>query len=123
MKMKKTVVGEAIEILASDDFNAIPFTITETALVKAGTPMTLAGKKATFTAGTGGAAGTTTANGILLYDVEPAVNPVGALLVRGIVDKTKVEANSGVTYDETALKAAVPGIVLRSNIGVNTATD
>lgn len=118
--MKKTVAGGTVEILAADDFNAIPFTVTETALVKAGTPMTLAGKKATFTPGASGATGTTTANGILLYDVDPANNPVGSLLVRGIVDQTKAEANSGVTYDAAALKAAVPGIVLRSNIGVNT---
>lgn len=112
MKIKKTVAGGTVEILAADDFNAIPFTVTETALVKAGTPMTLAGKKATDMSA---------ANGILLWDVDPANNPVGSLLVRGIVDQAKAETNSGVTYDAAALKTAVPGIVLRNNIGVNTA--
>lgn len=122
MKFKQTTVGGTVEILAADDFDAIPFTVTETTAVKAGTPMTLAGKKATFTAGASGAAGTTTAEGILLYDVDPANNPNGALVVRGIIDQKKAEANSGVTYDAKALKAAVPGITLRDNIGV-TAED
>lgn len=121
MKFTSTTVGGTVEILAADDFTATPFTVTETTAVKAGTPMTLAGKKATFTAGTGGATGTTTANGILLYDVDPASNPNGALLVRGIVDKKKAQSNSGVTYDAAALKVAVPGIILRDNIGVTAA--
>lgn len=121
MKFKKTTSGDSFEILAADDFTAIPFTVTETTAVKAGTPMTLAGKKATFTAGTGGAAGTTTANGILLYDVDPTENPNAALVVQGVIDQKKAETNSGVTYDAAALKAAVPGIVLRNNIGVNAA--
>lgn len=122
MKFKTTQVGGTFEILAADDFDAIPFTVTETTAVKAGTPMTLAGKKAAFTAGTGNTAGTTTANGILLYDVDPAENPNAALVVRGIIDQKKAERHSGVDYDAAALKAAVPGIVLRSNIGV-TADD
>lgn len=122
MKFKTTKSGDGIEILAAYDFTAIPFTVTETTAVKAGTPMTLAGKKATFTAGTNGAAGTTTANGILLYDVDPTENPNAALVVQGVIDQKKAETNSGVTYDAAALKAAVPGIVLRNNIGV-TASD
>lgn len=122
MKFTSTTVGGTVEILAADDFTAIPFTVTETTAVKAGTPMTLAGKKATFTAGTSGATGTTTANGILLYDVDPARNPNGALLVKGVIDQKKAEKNSGVTYDAAALKVAVPGIILRDNIGV-TADD
>lgn len=122
MKFKTTQVGGTVEILAADDFDAIPFTVTETTAVKAGTPMTLAGKKAVFTAGTNGADGTTTANGVLLYDADPAENPNAALLVRGIIDQKKAEKHSGVTYDAAALKAAVPGIILRNDIGV-TATD
>lgn len=121
MKFKTTKSGDGIEILAADDFTAIPFTVTETTAVKAGTPMTLAGKKATFAAGTNGATGTTTANGILLYDVDPTENPNAALVVQGVIDQKKAETNSGVTYDAAALKAAVPGIVLRNNIGVNAA--
>lgn len=122
MKFKTTQVGGTYEILAAPDFDAIPFTVTETTAVKAGTPMTLKGKKATFTPGASGAAGTTTADGVLLYDVDPAENPNAALVVRGIIDQKKAELHSGVTYDAAALKAAVPGIILRDNIGV-TADD
>lgn len=122
MKVKGTSVGGTVEILASKDFTAIPFTVTETSAVKAGQPMTLAGKKATYTAGTSGAAGTTNANGILLYDVDPTENPNGALLVQGVIDGKKAAANSGAIIDAAALKAAVPSIVVRENIGV-TAED
>ena len=111
MKFKTTSVGGTVEILAADDFDAIPFTVTETAAVKAGTPMTLAGKKAAAA----------TAAGILLYDVDPAENPNAALVVRGVIDQRKAEKHAGVTYDAAALKTAVPGIVLRNNIGVNAA--
>ena len=111
MKFKTTSVGGTVEILAADDFDAIPFTVTENAAVKAGTPMTIQGKKATAA----------TANGILLYDVDPAGNPNAALVVRGIIDQKEAEAHAGATYDAAALKTAVPGIVLRDNIGVNAA--
>ncbi len=111
MKFKATEVGGTVEILASDDYDAIPFTVTEANAVKAGTPMTLQGKKTA----------SATANGILLYDVDPAENPSAALVVRGIIDQKKAEKHSGVTYDAAALKTAVPGIVLRDNIGVNAA--
>ena len=111
MKFKATEVGGTVEILASDDYDAIPFTVTEANAVKAGTPMTLQGKKTA----------SATANGILLYDVDPAENPSAALVVRGIIDQKKAEAHSGATYDAAALKTAVPGIVLRDNIGVNAA--
>ena len=43
MKFKTTSVGGTVEILAADDFDAIPFTVTENAAVKAGTPMTIQG--------------------------------------------------------------------------------
>lgn len=42
---RNTVNGINDTILASNDYTAIPFTVTETAAVKAGYPMTLAGKK------------------------------------------------------------------------------
>lgn len=122
MKMKSTSVTGTVEILASKDFTAIPFTVTETTAVKAGQPMTLDGKKATYTARTGGAAGTTNANGILLYDVDPTENPNAALVVQGVIDGKKAASHSGATIDAAALKAAVPGIVVRENIGV-TADD
>lgn len=111
MKFKTTQVGGTVEILAADDFDAIPFTVTEESPVKAGTPMTIQGKKTESAA----------ANGILLYDVDPAENPNAALVVRGTIDQKNAEAHSGVTYDAAALKTAVPGIILRDNIGVTAA--
>ena len=99
MKFSKTSVGGTVEILAADDFVAIPIKVDETSTVKAGTPMTSAGKKI-----------------MLLYDVDPTENPNGALLVQGVVDKAKAQEHSGVTLDTTF---AVPGIILRDNIGVN----
>ena len=60
---RNTVNGINDTILASNDYTAIPFTVTEAAAVKAGHPMTLAGKKATVTGDTG--AKTINADGIL----------------------------------------------------------
>lgn len=110
MKMTKTSVTGTVEILAADEFTAIPITVDETSAVKAGTPMTSAGKKIAATS-------FATAAGMLLYDVDPTVNPNGALLVQGVVDKKKAQTHSGVTLDSTF---AVSGIILRDNIGVNS---
>ena len=116
---RNTVNGINDTILASNDYTAIPFTVTETAAVKAGYPMTLAGKKA-VAAETGSK--TINADGILLYDVDPAENPNAALLIRGVIDTKKAAASSGFTFDADAIKAlktAVPGIFCRDNISVN----
>lgn len=118
MKVKSTAYGATVEILAANDFTALPFTVTETGPVKAGQPMTLAGKKATYTAGTDSKAASTNADGILLYDVDPAQNPNAALVVQGVIDGTKAATHSGATIDPAALKVAVPGIVVRENTGV-----
>lgn len=109
MKYAKNSIAGTVEILAADDFVAIPIKVDETGVVKAGTPMTEAGKKVTATS-------FATAVGMLLYDVDPTENPNGALLVQGVVDQKKAQTHSGVTLDETF---AVPGIILRDNIGVN----
>lgn len=117
---RNTVNGINDTILASNDYDAIPFTVTETGAVKAGYPMTLAGKKATTTGASDAA--TSDAAGILLYDVDPTENPNGALLVRGIVDQKKAAASSGFGYaadDLTGLKKAIPTVIFRNNIGVN----
>lgn len=110
-----TTVAGNVEILASKDFQAIPIKVATpsgegvtTTIVKAGTPLTAAGASTT---GSG-------AVGILLYDVDTAVNPNGAAVVQGIINSTKAQANSGVTY-AAALATALPGIVFRTNIGVN----
>ena len=117
---RNTVNGINDTILASNDYTAIPFTVTETAAVKAGYPMTLAGKKAAVAGDSGSK--TINAEGILLYDVDPAENPNAALLIRGVIDTKKAAASSGFTYDSeaiTALKTAIPGIFCRDNISVN----
>lgn len=111
MIFDSTVIAGTVEILASKDFQAIPVKVAAPAsgtVVKAGTPVTAAG------------ASTTGANavGILLYDVDTARNPNGAAVVQGIIDATKAQAHSGVTY-AAALASALPGVVLRTNIGVN----
>jgi len=115
MVMDVTTVAGTVEILASKDFQAIPIKVATpsgegvtTTVVKAGTPLTAAGASTT---GSGAA-------GILLYDVDTAINPNGAAVVQGIIDSTKAQAHSGVTY-AAALASALPGIVLRTNIGVN----
>lgn len=114
MKFTETNVGGSIEILASKDFQAIPVKVAAPqsgTVVKAGTPLTADG------------ASTTGANaiGVLLYDVDTAENPNGAAVVQGIINATKAQSHSGVTY-ASALYAALPGVVFRTNIGVQGAT-
>jgi len=104
----ETNVAGSVEILAANDFKAIPIKVSGNAVVKAGTPLTSAGASTT---GTG-------AVGILLYDVDPSKNPNGAAVTEGYIDATKAQAHSGVTYAE-ALYAALPAITFRTNIGVN----
>ena len=112
MQMRTTVIGGGIEILASKDYQAIPIKVAtpgEGTVVKAGSPLTYQG------------AVTTAANatGILLYDVDTAVNPNGALVVQGIIDSKKAQDHSGVEYDSalmTALNAAGCSIIMRDNI-------
>lgn len=110
MNLKKTAVGTGVEILAADDFMAIPAAIAGSDVVKAGMPIDAAGAAAP--AGTG-------AVGILLYDVDPAVNPNCALVTHGYVDWTKCMAHSGATADADTMAGILPGIVFRTNIGVN----
>ena len=114
MKFETNAIGGSVEILASKDFQAIPVKVAAPqsgTVVKAGTPLTAAGASTT---GSG-------AIGVLLYDVDTAENPNGAAVVQGIIDATKAQAHSGVTY-ASALYAALPGVVFRTNIGVNGAT-
>lgn len=109
----KNVAG-GVEILASKDFQAIPIKVATPGsgtVVKAGTPLTSAGASTT---GSG-------AVGVLLYDVDTAENPNGAAVVQGIIDATKAQAHSGVTYVD-ALYSALPGVIFRTNIGPNGVT-
>ena len=115
MKFAETNYAGTIEILASNDFQAVPVKVATPigggTVVKAGTPLTDEGASTT---GSG-------AIGVLLYDVDTAANPNGAAVVQGIIDATKAQAHSGVSY-VSALYSALPGIVFRTNIGAQGAT-
>lgn len=113
MKFSKKTIDGTITILASNDYEAIPFAVTETSPVKAGMPMKLDGTS--VAAGTG-------ADGILLYDVDPDANPNAALLVDGIVDWEKCQDHSGATATAATMKAALPNIIFRENTGVTKTT-
>ena len=111
MRFTTTNITGTYEILAADDFTAVPIKVAGNNVVKAGSPLTAAG-----------AVDATGANaaGILLYDVNPAANPNGALVVKGVIDLVKCKAVSGLSGITAAdLQTAVPGIVCRENIGVN----
>lgn len=110
MNFSKTTYGGSVEILASKDFDAIPITVAvpgSGTVVKAGTPLTASGESTTGS----------NAVGILLYDVDTAKNPNAAAVVRGIIDSKKAQAHSGVEYNASNLKSALPGVVLRGDIG------
>lgn len=114
MKFTTTEIGGSVEILASKDYQSVPIKVAAPGsgtIVKAGTPLTSTGESTT---GSG-------AVGILLYDVEPASNPNAAIVVQGIIDATKAQAHCGLTY-VSALYEALPGVIFRTNIGVNGAT-
>ena len=115
MKFKTTVIGAGAEILASKDYQSVPIKVADPSgvpgLVKAGTPLTSEGAATT---GSG-------AVGILLYDVDTSANPNGAIVVQGIIDAAKAQAHCGLTY-VSALYAALPGVVFRTNIGTQGET-
>ena len=98
MKFKKTDVAGAVEILASNDFTAIPFTTTTAK--KAGEKLTVGSRV-----------------GVVLYDVDPDENPNGSLLVAGVIDAVKAKAHSGT--DLVAESDLPDTIILRTNTGVN----
>lgn len=113
MKFTTQTYTTGVDFLVTNDFSAVPVCVSGTALVKAGTPLKMDGSSGTAI-GTNNAKGT--AEGILLHDVDPTVNPNGALLVKGIVDGVRAKAHSGV--DISAINTTVPGIVVRTNVGV-----
>ena len=112
MKMKCTPVGRRSEILASDVYQAVPVVVAGGTPVKAGMPVKNDGTA--VPAGTGAA-------GILLYDVDPAVNPNAAMVVQGVVDWTRCKEN-GAQATAAAMSAILPGIVFRENVGVTKAS-
>ena len=109
MKFSSKSTGGTVEILASKDYQAVPIKVAvpgEGTVVKAGTPLTAAGVSTTGSS----------AAGILLYDVDTAVNPNGAMVVIGIIDAVKAQAHSGVSYNTSDLKSALPAVILRDNV-------
>lgn len=107
MKYTKTASGGGVEILAADWHVSLPKNIVGSGVVKAGTPIT----------SDGGAGTAATAVGVLLYDVNVDANPNGAIVVKGVIDAVKAKEHSGI--DLTGIEDSVPGIVLRTNTGVN----
>ncbi len=112
MNVTTRQAGGNVEILATNNPQTIPATIAGTEIVKAGMPITDAGAAAP--AGTG-------AVGILLYDVDPKINPNAALVVGGIVDWQKCKEHSGATAEASAMKGILPAITFRENIGTTAA--
>lgn len=111
----KSVAGTT-EILASNDYQAVPLALTETSKVLAGMPISQDGKAAP--------AGTN-AIGILLYDVDPNRNPNAAIVVDGIVDWGKCKAhNTEITATAGDIAKILPNITFREdgNTYVSTAT-
>lgn len=117
MIFSETAYTGTIEFLAADEFVAIPAHITESTAVKAGSLIDEDGKIAEANASSGLYEDIA---GILLYDVDPAVNPNCALLVQGVVDLTKMNTHASTEYTAGDITAVLPGIVCRTNIGVNT---
>ena len=109
-----SVGGPSVTILASNDYQAVPMTITGQEVVKAGMPITQAGAKAEDG---------TNAIGILLYDVNPKENPNGAVVVDGIIDWAKCKASVGGSLSASAetMSKALPNIVFRDDIPKATA--
>ena len=110
MRFTKGAVNGTVEILAADDFMAIPAKISGSDVVKAGMPIDANG--AAVPDGTG-------AVGILLYDVNPEENPNCALVTHGYIDWKKAMEHSGATADAATMKGILPAITFRENIGVN----
>lgn len=111
MKFATSEVGGMVEILAAQDFTGIPITIAGEEAVYAGMPITSDGTA--VDSGTG-------AIGILLYDTYPTEDPNATVIVSGVVDWTKCKSHSGATASAEDMKAILPAITFRENIGVTS---
>ena len=106
MQMSTNGGSGRCEFLASKDFNSIPCTVSGDGTIKAGSPITSAGALATTES---------QAVGLLMYDVTPAINPNGALLVQGVVNARIARQYSGRPLVKSTIEGAVPGLYLREN--------
>lgn len=108
MKFDEKTIAGGVEILAADDFKAVPITLAATTgTIYAGTPLNASGED--VLAGT-------SAVGILLYDAEPAKNPNVAMVVEGVIDYNKIVAHASVTATAAALHTLIPAIYFREDI-------
>ena len=101
-------VGMTPEILASNDYQAVPIKLSAT--TKAGMPIKNDGTS--IATGEG-------AIGILLYDVNVDENPNGAVVVEGIIDWSKCKANNTGSLDATNaedIAKKMPNLVFRDAI-------
>lgn len=104
MKVIKQTVAGGLEILASGEFQAIPYTITSLSvtadangrkIAKAGTPYPSNDKDV---------------KGILIRDVDVTDgDAVGAIAYEATIDENKAKTNSGVTL-VAAAKTALPRV-------------
>lgn len=111
MKVQYRDFGSGVSVVSNEHFVSIPFYIDFSKVtdeknglkcLKAGTPVTTGGIKATTTGDASDAIG------ILMHDVYED-NPNTALIIHGFIDTKKAEKNMGVAYDE-ATKKALPMI-------------
>ena len=107
----QSAVGGNVEIVAADNYRAIPIICHGDGILKAGTPITSGGTAALDGSG---------AIGILLYDVDASDNPVGAVVVFGVIDYEKAKKNAGITATAATLKSAIPALTFRTNIAAST---
>lgn len=110
MNFESKTYGEDVLILKRPPFEGIPITLDFTSVVtidtdtgrkvvKAGTPISAAGV----------AANSSSAIGILLFDVLEN-RPQGTILKKAYLNTAVAESHSGISYDD-AVKAALPMIV------------
>lgn len=110
MQFKDATFGGDVQILRRPPFEGVPITLdftnveakdsaTGLKIVKAGTPISSAGV----------AANTSSAIGILLWDVLED-RPQGTILKKAYLNTSVAETHCGITYD-SAVKAALPMVV------------
>lgn len=110
MQYKDATFGGDVQILKRPPFEGVPITLdfsnvvaTDTAtglkIVKAGTPISALGVSAN----------TSSAIGILLFDVLED-RPQGTILKKAYLNTSVAETHSGISYDD-AVKTALPMVV------------
>lgn len=108
MAIETVTYGGDVQILKRPPFEGIAITLDFTSVVagsdgrkvvKAGTPISAAGV----------AANSSSAIGILLFDVD-SVRPQGTILKKAYLNTSVAQTHCGLTYD-AAVKAALPMIV------------